>query len=112
MPARLGALAGVAAVLVASVGRAGEADPAAGRAFAMQACAGCHVVGLNQPSAPWRQPPGPSFFDVAKEPQASAGWLANYLSRTHPGGDDSYPPLTAAQASDIATYITELRRRR
>ena len=119
---RPGALwAGAAAILVVSAASAQPApsqiagdptDPAAGRAFAMQACAACHVVGLNQPALPRLKPPAPSFFDVAKQPRATAAWLADYLLHRHRRDDGAYPPVTIAQAADIATYITELRRRR
>jgi mono/diheme cytochrome c family protein len=58
---------------------------AAGRALALVACTGCHVVSPDQPFAPvfTGPPPPPDFRSIANMPNTTAASLRKFLSTLH-----------------------------
>jgi len=59
---------------------------AAGRALALTACTGCHVVAPDQPFKPVLNGPSPppDFRGIANRPDTTALSLDRFLSRLHP----------------------------
>jgi hypothetical protein len=91
MTGRLAVLT-VLAVFAAWSARAAKEQPAegnvqAGRAFALLACTGCHVVAPDQPFKPvYQGPPNPpDFKDIANQPGTTADSLRHYLERPAEG---------------------------
>jgi len=87
---------------------------AAGRALAVQACTGCHVVSADQPFKPeWTGTPhAPDFKDIANRPNLSAAALRHHLAvlpavPKTPGMAN--PVLSDDQLRDIVAYIIGLR---
>ena len=89
-------------------------DAQAGRAFAIEACTGCHIVAADQPFKPIYagavQPP--DFKDIANKPGVTAASLIHYLDTlptipNHPAMANA--DLTPEQTRDLAGYILSLR---
>ena len=89
-------------------------DAQAGRAFAIEACTGCHIVAADQPFKPIYagavQPP--DFKDIANKPGITAASLIHYLDTlptipNHPAMANA--DLTPEQTRDLAGYILSLR---
>jgi mono/diheme cytochrome c family protein len=91
--------------------RTTSGNAAAGRAFALQACTGCHVVAADQPFPP--DLTGLSDFrSVANRPNTSAVSLRKFLTTLPtipPPGKMADPDLTAAEREDVIAYIISLR---
>jgi mono/diheme cytochrome c family protein len=81
-------------------------DPQAGRAFALEVCAACHVVSSRQ-LAPARFAIAPSFHAVANTPGMTAMALKSFLTTPH----KTMPNLILHpdQAADVVAYILSLR---
>jgi mono/diheme cytochrome c family protein len=86
-------------------------DPQVGRQLALRACDTCHIVAANQEIKPLVPGYAPSFFDVATKPGVTAQSLEDFLAHKHPYAKMPNPQLSAAQVSDIASYIVSLRGR-
>jgi len=88
-------------------------DAAAGRAFALSACTGCHIVSADQPFAPvFTGPPPPlDFRSIANKPDTTAASLRKFLStlRTVPlPGHMADPDLTAEERENVIAFIMTL----
>ena len=86
-------------------------DPRAGRQLAVHACDACHIVVAHQEVRPLVPGYAPSFFDVANKPDVTAQALQDFLAHRHPYPKMPPPQLTAAQISDLVSYILSLRGR-
>jgi mono/diheme cytochrome c family protein len=111
------ALAAIATLLTAPVARAQTnrgGDAQEGRALALEACTGCHLVESDQPFKPIYQGElkPPDFKDIANQPNVTADSLIHYL--------DSLPTipkrsrmanavLTSEQTRDVVAFILSLR---
>lgn len=89
---------------------------AAGRAFALIACTGCHVVAPDQPFAPdyTGPPPSPDFRSIADMPGMTAESLRRFLLTrltVSPHRQMADPYLTSEQLEDVVAYIMTLRGR-
>jgi len=90
------------------------ADVAAGRALALLACTGCHVVTPDQPFKPiyTETPRPPDFKAIANQPTVTAASLQHYLETlpTIPkDGGMANSDLTSEQLRDVAAFIISLR---
>jgi mono/diheme cytochrome c family protein len=81
-------------------------DPAAGRAFALQVCASCHVVAEDQ-SAP-RSRKAPGFAAIANTRAMTSNALHAFLATPHPTMPNLI--LTPEQTDDVVAYILSLKR--
>lgn len=86
----------------------------AGRALALQACTGCHVVASDQPFKPiYRgaiQPP--DFKAIADLPDVTAASLQHHLATLPTIPQNSHmanPALTDAQIREVVAFIVSLR---
>jgi mono/diheme cytochrome c family protein len=81
-------------------------DPQAGRAFALEVCAACHVVSSRQ-LAPARFAVAPSFHAIANTPGMTATALTAFLTTPH----KTMPNLILHpdEAADVIAYILSLR---
>ena len=86
-------------------------DPRKGRSLAAQKCGACHMVASEQQIPPLVPHYAPSFYDVANRRGATAESLGAFLAKPHPLGIMPYPELSAAQVSDLISYILSLRGR-
>jgi mono/diheme cytochrome c family protein len=89
-------------------------DAKEGRAFALEACTGCHVVAPDQPFKPIYAGDvhPPDFKDIANKPGITADSLIHYLDTLPTIPRDSQmanADLTAAQTRDVIAYILSLR---
>ena len=101
------ALTAALAAATANV-KAQEADIAAGRAFAREACKACHAV---EPSRlPRRFEIGPSFRDIANTPGMTTTALTAFLTTSHPKMPNLI--LTPEEITDVTAYILSLRHHR
>jgi mono/diheme cytochrome c family protein len=89
-------------------------DAQAGRAFALDACTGCHIVAADQPFKPVYAGTfhPPDFEEIANKPSMTAASLINYLDTlptipNHPHMANA--DLTPGEARDVAAYILSLR---
>ena len=89
-------------------------DPQAGRALALQACTGCHIVAPDQPFKPIYAGDihPPDFKDIANKPGATAASLIHYLDTlptipNHP--HMANVDLTPTETRDLAAFILSLR---
>jgi cytochrome c len=84
-----------------------EGNPAAGRAFALQACTPCHVVSPKQLS-PGRFATAPDFQAIANTRAMTASALHAFLSSPHP----TMPSLILSRQEEknVIAYILSLRR--
>jgi len=91
-----------------------DGGTAAGRALALQACTGCHVVAADQPYAPvYKGTPRPlDFKDIANKPNTSAASLRRYLA-TLPvipkASQMANPDLTEEELRNVSAFIMTLR---
>ena len=81
-------------------------DPQAGRAFALEVCAACHVVSSRQ-LAPARFAVAPSFHAIANTTGMTALALRVFLTTPH----KTMPNLILHpdEAADVIAYILSLR---
>jgi cytochrome c1 len=91
---------------------AGDAE--AGRALALQACTGCHVVQQDQRFKPvFTGPPHPpDFKDIANAPHVTAASLQHHLKTlpTVPQQPSmANPDLTSKELRDVVAFILTLR---
>ena len=91
-------------------------DAKEGRALALEACTGCHVVASDQPFKPVHvgDLPAPDFKNIANKPGATVDSLIHYLNTlpTIPKGSHmANADLTAEQTRDVVAYILSLRAR-
>jgi mono/diheme cytochrome c family protein len=89
----------------------------AGRALALTACTGCHVVLPDQPFRPvfTGPPPPPDFRTIANAPSTSAASLRKVLSSLHtvpPPQQMANPQLTNEQLENVVAFIMTLREAR
>ena len=85
-----------------------EADIAAGRAFAREACKACHKV---EPSRlPRRFEIGPALRDIANTPGMTTTALTAFLTTSHPKMPNLI--LTPKEITDVTAYILSLRHHR
>jgi mono/diheme cytochrome c family protein len=95
-------------------GKAAEGDAAAGRAFALLACTGCHVVAADQPFKPdYVGPPRPrDFKDIAKQPGVTADSLRRYLETLPDVPQNGQMPnleLSSQELRDVIAFILSQR---
>lgn len=86
-------------------------DAAAGRALALTACSGCHVVLPDQPFAPLLTGL-PDFRTIANRPQTTAVSLRRFLSGLHvvpPPGQMAQTALTDTQIDDVVAFVMTLK---
>jgi len=89
-------------------------DVQEGRAFALEACTGCHVVAADQPFKPIYAGDihPPDFKDIASKPGVTADSLIYYLDTLPTIPKDSHmanADLTPEQTRDVVAYILSLR---
>ena len=106
--------ASAAAATDATAPAAPTGDPQAGRALALEACTGCHVVAPDQPFKPIyaATPRPPDFKDIANRPNITAASLLHDLQSMPTIPKDSKmanADLTEEQARDVVAYILSLR---
>jgi len=89
-------------------------DAKEGGAFALEACAGCHIVAADQPFKPIYvgdiRPP--DFKDIANKPGITADSLIHYLDTLPVIPKDSQmanADLSPEQTRDVVAYILSLR---
>lgn len=104
----------VAAPAANAQARSPEADAAAGRALALQACTGCHVVLPDQPFKPVYHglPRPPDFKEIANRPNITAVSLEHHIEALpqvpqQPGMAN--PNLSSRQLWDVVAFIMTLR---
>ncbi len=85
----------------------------AGRALALDACTGCHVVLPDQPFAPLIKRP-PDFHSIVNKPATTAASLRHFLSTLplmpSPGGMAN-AQLTNKETDDVVVFMMSLRDR-
>jgi len=86
----------------------------AGRALALLACTGCHVVAPNQPFKPiYTGPPRPpDFKEIANGPGATAPYLEHHLETLPAVPENSHMPnpvLSSQEVRDVVAFIISLR---
>jgi mono/diheme cytochrome c family protein len=91
-------------------------DAKEGRAFALEACTGCHIVASDQPFKPIHvgDVPPPDFRNIANRSGVTADSLIRYLGALPTIPKDSQmanADLTAEQTRDVVAYILSLRAR-
>jgi mono/diheme cytochrome c family protein len=89
-------------------------DAKEGRAFALEACTGCHIVASDQPFKPIYAGDvhPPDFHEIANKPGVTADSLIHYLDTLPAIPKDSLmanADLTAEQTRDVVAYILSLR---
>ena len=104
---------GLAAPVTAQTKRV-EGDAAAGRALALSACTGCHIVASDQPFNPeWTGTPRPpDFKTIANRADVTAASLQHHLETLptvprRPGMAN--PDLSTEQLRNVAAFILTLR---
>jgi mono/diheme cytochrome c family protein len=108
------AVAVVHAELAALAQPKAAADAKEGRAFALEACTGCHIVTPDQPFKPIHTGdiPAPDFKDIANKPGVTADSLIHYLDTLPAIPKDSHmanADLTPEQTRDVVAFILSLR---
>jgi mono/diheme cytochrome c family protein len=102
----------LAAVLAATPSTAnaqeGSGDPEAGRLFAREVCAPCHVTTADQVSPP-RFAIAPDFRAIANTPGITATALHAFFMTPHPKMPNLI--LSPPEVDDVTTYIPSLRDR-
>jgi len=91
-----------------------QGNAEAGRALALTACTGCHVVLPDQPFPPLITGP-PDFHRVANRTDTTAAALRRWFSSLPtipPPGKMANPDLTNEQVDDIIAFIMTLRDQR
>ena len=94
--------------------KSAEGDAVAGRAMALIACTGCHVVTPDQPFRPiYPGPPfPPNFSDIANRPNVTAASLQQHLDSLMAVPENSHMPkpvLSSSEVRDVITFIVSLR---
>jgi cytochrome c2 len=89
-------------------------DAKEGRALALEACTGCHIVAADQPFKPIHVGDirAPDFKDIANKTGMTADSLIHYLDTLPTIPKDSHmanADLTAEQTRDVVAYILSLR---
>jgi mono/diheme cytochrome c family protein len=89
-------------------------DVREGRAFALEACTGCHIVTADQLFKPVYAGDAhpPDFKDIASKPGVTANSLSHYLDTlpTIPKNSRmANADLTPEQTRDVVAYILSLR---
>ncbi len=79
----------------------------AGRDFALQVCAACHVVTRDRQSAPILKPPAPSFLAIARRPTTTEASLRRFLGKPH--GRMPNPELADFQIDEVVAYLLSLK---
>ena len=121
MATRIGAAIALSVILIAARVEAQDARPhpestadaVAGRAFALLACTGCHVVSPDQPFAP-DVAGAPDFQAIANRPDLTAASLRRriaMLPQVPPHGRMANPQLNATELANVVAYISSLRGR-
>jgi len=90
--------------------RSTAGNAAAGRAMALMACTGCHVVSPDQPFAPELTGP-PDFRTIANMPNTTVASLRRFLSTLRPvpvPGHMADPYLTNVDRENIIAFIMTL----
>jgi mono/diheme cytochrome c family protein len=94
-------------LLAATIGFASGAsmagDRMAGAELAKRWCASCHATG-NSTTA---RDVGPSFVEIANDPNRTDGWLRSWLVSPHPPMPN--PGLTRIEIENLIVYLTDLR---
>jgi mono/diheme cytochrome c family protein len=110
-------LAALIGLLAGGPSRAGQESPraanslvSAGREFALEVCAACHVVGKAQTTAPILNPPAPNFLVIAKRAKTTETFLRAFLRAPH--GKMPDPELADFQIDEVVAYILSLKRGR
>lgn len=98
-------LAGAAIAAVALAAEDLPGDPIAGRQFALQMCAECHIVADDQLVE--RLALAPAFQDIAESPIATPVSLSAFLQTPHASMPDLI--LTPEESDDVIAYILSLR---
>lgn len=93
-----------ATTLWLSAGSAQAADPANGKALALQWCASCHLVAEDQPAV--SSVSLPSFFDIARDGGWTEDMLATFLADPHPQMPSM--ALSNTEIADLSRYIGTL----
>jgi hypothetical protein len=75
----------------------------------MQKCDVCHIVAPDQEIRPLVSHYAPSFYDIANKPGTTAESLETFLAKPHAFEIMPYPDLSAAQVTDLVSYILSLR---
>jgi mono/diheme cytochrome c family protein len=103
---------GLVSLSVGEEAKSGVADDLApaGRAFALQVCAACHVVAKDQQSAPILKPPAPSFAAIVRRPKTTEAFLRAFLGAPH--GKMPNPQLADFQIDEVVAYMLSLKQRR
>jgi len=91
-----------------------EGNVQAGRAFALLACTGCHVVAPDQPFKPvYKGPPNPpDFKDIANLPGVTAQSLRQHLETLPAVPQKGHMPnleLSEDELRDVVAFIISLR---
>ena len=107
--ATLAALCGLPSIMARAQGSAMEGNPRAGRAFALQVCALCHVVAPGQLTPP-RLTTAPAFRAIANLTSTTALSLQAFLVSPHPSMPNLI--LTNDETADVIAYIISLKKRR
>jgi len=93
-----------------------SSDAEAGRALALRACAGCHVVEPTHPVTPrfLASPHPPDFKDIANQPNLTTASLQHHLQTLPEVPQEpsmANPDLTDTQLRYIVAFILTLRDR-
>jgi len=113
------AAAGLCALCTPRVSAAGvprTPQVARGEHIARVACAGCHMVTVDQEYPPILNQQPPTFADIANRPGVNAGYLQRFIVTTHWDVDKlpmsmPNPQLNKAEADAVSRYILSLRNR-
>jgi len=100
----------------ASAATAQDADlVAAGKKFAIEVCANCHVVAPDQRVTPLLRRPAPSFRTIVNKPGVTAEGLRSFISTTHAELPDvrkmPNPSLVDYQLDEVIAYMMSLKGR-
>jgi mono/diheme cytochrome c family protein len=106
--------AAAAAVAAMAQNKPAAADVEAGRALALLACTGCHVVTADQPFRPiYAGPPKPpDFKEIAARCNTTAASLQAHLDLLPAVPDKAHMPnlvLSKEELRDVAAFIVSLR---
>ncbi len=114
-PGRTAILAIMLGCLVTAV-QAQPASPdqiADGEKFAARVCGACHVVTNDPSEIPIRNPPGPSFAELAKRPSLTEQSLRQLLTSNHHDLGASAampnPRLADYQIDRVVAYMLSLK---
>lgn len=91
-----------------------EGNAEAGRALALLACTGCHVVAQDQPFKPIRDalPRPPDFKEIANRTHTTEASLLHHLETLPAVPTNSHmpnPTLSSQELRDVVAFIISLR---